>query len=645
MLLLDSFFVTFSYFLAYFIRFEGDIPNQEWSNFKATILFILPFKLCVFVFFRLYKGMWRYTSLVDLLNILKATSISSGLIILTILFTYRFEGFPRSVFVLDWLLSVLFISGIRVAIRVLLSENEDGLPSLNQIFHLLFGKKSPKEKKRLLIIGAGDAGEKILREIRDNSRLNYEVAGFLDDDHKKKGKRIHGVPVLGSISKIHKLASHAEMDEILIAIPSASARQMRRIIENCEATGLRIRTTPGIGELIDGKVSFKTIREVSFEDILGRDPVNLDLKSIGDYLTDNVVFVSGAGGSIGSELCRQIAQFHPKNLILFDKTENSLFHIEMEFCQRFPETSITPILGDVKSGDFLNRLFSKYEPQVVFHAAAFKHVPIVELNPWEAIHNNIVGTKNIVEASHRVGTKRFIMVSTDKAVRPANVMGATKRIAEMITSCYASNPNRFVSVRFGNVIGSEGSVVHLFKKQIERFGPVTVTHPDITRYFMTIPESCKLIVQAGAMGEGGEIFILDMGTPIKIVDMARSLIQKSGFKPDVDIEIEFVGLRPGEKLHEELITGGEGIVRTPHEKIFVLKGNTCDLPWLNQKIEELSELAHKQDGEGIKSKLKEIIPEYTPFNINSLKSFHPKKRQNNSLATDYRLMKSQERLI
>jgi len=645
MLLLDSFFVTLSYFLAYFIRFEGNIPYQEWSNFKATILFILPFKLCVFVFFRLYKGMWRYTSLVDLLNILKATSISSGLIILTILFTYRFEGFPRSVFVLDWLLSVLFISGIRVAIRVLLSENEDGLPSLNQIFHLLFGKKSPKEKKRLLIIGAGDAGEKILREIRDNSRLNYEVAGFLDDDHKKKGKRIHGVPVLGSISKIHKLASHAEMDEILIAIPSASARQMRRIIENCEATGLRIRTTPGIGELIDGKVSFKTIREVSFEDILGRDPVNLDLKSIGDYLTDNVVFVSGAGGSIGSELCRQIAQFHPKNLILFDKTENSLFHIEMEFCQRFPETSITPILGDVKSGDFLNRLFSKYEPQVVFHAAAFKHVPIVELNPWEAIHNNIVGTKNIVEASHRVGTKRFIMVSTDKAVRPANVMGATKRIAEMITSCYASNPNRFVSVRFGNVIGSEGSVVHLFKKQIERFGPVTVTHPDITRYFMTIPESCKLIVQAGAMGEGGEIFILDMGTPIKIVDMARSLIQKSGFKPDVDIEIEFVGLRPGEKLHEELITGGEGIVRTPHEKIFVLKGNTCDLPWLNQKIEELSELAHKQDGEGIKSKLKEIIPEYTPFNINSLKSFHPKKRQNNSLATDYRLMKSQERLI
>jgi len=273
--------------------------------------------------------MWRYTSLVDLLNVLKATSVSSGLIILTILFTHRFEGFPRSVFILDWLLSFLFISGIRVAIRVLFSEKEDGLPSLNQIFHLLSGKKSLKEKKRLLIIGAGDAGEKMLREIRDNPRLNYEVAGFLDDDHKKKGKRIHGVPVFGSISTIHKLASYAEIDEILIAIPSASARQMRRIIEDCEATGLRIRTTPGIGELIDGKVSFKTIREVSFEDLLGRDPVNLDLKSIGEYLSDNVIFVSGAGGSIGSELCRQIAQFHPKNLILFDKTENSLFHLKM----------------------------------------------------------------------------------------------------------------------------------------------------------------------------------------------------------------------------------------------------------------------------------------------------------------------------
>ncbi|MDI7261492.1 MAG: nucleoside-diphosphate sugar epimerase/dehydratase, partial [Thermodesulfobacteriota bacterium] len=428
--------------------------------------------------------------------------------------------------------------------------------------------KPKKLRKRLLIIGAGDSGEKILREIKDNPRLNYEVMGFLDDDPKKRGKKIHGVPVLGPIPKIHNLAYDAEMDEILIAVPSASAKQMKRIVQACEATGLKIRTTPGIGELIDGKVSFKMVREVSFEDLLGREQVNLDTESIGHSLKDKVVLVSGAGGSIGSELCRQITSFSPKTLIFLDKTENSLFHLEMEFCQRFPEVPIRAVLGDVKYNTSLSKLFELYQPQVVFHAAAFKHVPIVELNPWEGVFNNIVGTKNIVEASYQSGVERFVMISTDKAVRPVSVMGATKRVAEMITSCYASQNNtltngaRFVSVRFGNVIGSEGSVIHLFKKQIERYGPVTITHPEITRYFMTIPEACRLILQAGAMGEEGEIFILNMGIPIKIEDMARDLIRRSGFKPDVDIEIKYIGLRPGEKLYEELITEGEGVVQT-----------------------------------------------------------------------------------
>ena len=457
----------------------------------------------------------------------------------------------------------------------------------------------------------------MIREIRDNLHLNYEVVGFLDDDPKKRGMMIHGVKVLGPIPKIHDMAYRDKMDEILIAIPSASAKQMQRIIQACEATGLKSRTTPGIDELIDGKISFKSIREVSFEDLLGRDQVDLDMERIGGYLSDKVVLVSGAGGSIGSELCRQMAAFAPKNLILLDKTENSLFHLEMEFRQRFPKTPIDAVLGDVKYKKFLNKLFEAHQPEVVFHAAAYKHVPIVELNPWEAIFNNVLGTRNIVETSHQFRVEKFIMISTDKAVRPASVMGATKRVAEMVTSCYASsNPTHFVSVRFGNVLGSEGSVIHLFKKQIERLGPITVTHPDITRYFMTIPEACKLILQAGAMGEGGEIFILDMGTPIKIVDMARDLIQRSGFKPDVDIEIKFIGLRPGEKLHEELITEGEGIVKTPHEKIFVLKGRTCDLAWLTQKIEDLVKLAHEQNAYGIKSKLKEIVPEYQPFDMN-----------------------------
>jgi FlaA1/EpsC-like NDP-sugar epimerase len=610
----DACLVVAAYFLAYLLRFEGVIPQTEWVSFKISAPYFLVLKLIVFFVFGLYKGMWRYTGLVDLLSVLKASAASSGIIMAFILFAYRFQGFPRSIFILDWILTFFFIGGLRVVLRMFLAEKEKGGSALRHMFHLGNGKIPVKRKKRLLIIGAGNTGEKMLREIMDNSRLNYWVIGFLDDDLKKKGMKIHGVPVLGPVAKIHKLAFRAEMDEVLIAVPSASTKQMRKIVQACEATGLKTRTTPGIGELIDGKISFKNIREVSYEDILGRDPVNLDTKRIGEYLTGKAVLVTGAGGSIGSELCRQIAKFNPGNLIIFDKTENSLFHIEMEFRQKFQNITITPILGNLQHWVFLEKLFLAHKPHVVFHAAAFKHVPIVEMNPWEAIFNNIVGTKNLVEASHRFGVERFIMVSTDKAVRPSSVMGATKRVAEMVTGCYgASNSTRFLSVRFGNVIGSEGSVVHLFKRQIERFGPVTITHREMTRYFMTIPEACKLILQAGALGEGGEIFILDMGTPIKIVDMARDLIRRSGFKPDVDIEIKEIGLRPGEKLHEELITEGEGIVRTPHEKIFVLRGSHCDQTWLNQKLEDLVHLAWEQDAAGIKSKLKEIIPEYQPY--------------------------------
>ena len=421
MLAIDGVFIVAAFFFAYLLRYEGHIPLQEWGKFNATLPCILIFKLIIFMSFGLYRGMWRYTSFVDLINVLKATATSSGGITLAVLFIYRFEGFPRSVFILDWILCFILIVGIRVAIRFLLSEKESGLHFL---FHNPFSpREATRLQKRLLIIGAGDAGEKILREIRDNHRLNYEVVGFLDDNPKKRGMKIHGVPVLGPVAKIHNLAFDAEMDEILIATPSATTKQMRRIIEACEATGLKSRTTPGIGELIDGKVSFKTIREVSFEDLLGREPVSIEMKSIGNYLTDKVILVSGAGGSIGSELCRQIVRFQPKNLILFDKTENSLFHIDMEFRQRFPKISIISILGDVKYRNCLNKHFADYKPQVVFHAAAYKHVPIVELNPWEAIYNNVIGTRNIVEASHHFGVERFIMVSTDKAVRPASSKG------------------------------------------------------------------------------------------------------------------------------------------------------------------------------------------------------------------------------
>jgi len=619
MLFVDAFFVIAAYYLSYFLRFEGQIPERELDNLKSGLPYILVFKLFTFLMFSLYRGMWRYTGVVDLLNVLKATATSSVGIVLAVLFIYRFQGFPRSVFAIDWVLTFVFIGGIRVFIRMLLSEKGD--------FHFLLQspfspKKVTRAKKRLVILGGGGAGEKMLREIMDNRGLDYEVVCFLDDDPKKRGMKIHGIPILGPLEKVHEMAFRDELDEILIATPTATAKQMRRIIHACEATGLKFRTTPGIGELIDGKVSFKKTREVSFEDLLGRDPVDLDMRSISDYLTDQNVLVTGGAGSIGSELCRKIAGFNPRNLIIFDKTENNLFHIEAEFRDKFPSIRITPILGDLQHLVFLEKLFMAHKPKVIFHAAAFKHVPIVEMNPWEAIFNNVVGTKNIAEASHRFEVERFIMVSTDKAVKPSSVMGATKRVAEMITCCRgASNPSRFISVRFGNVIGSEGSVVHLFKRQIERYGPVTVTHRDITRYFMTIPEACKLILQAGALGAGGEIFVLDMGTPIKIWDMARDIIRLSGYKPDVDIEIKEIGLRPGEKLYEELVTESEEIVQSAHEKIFVLKGqNNISLDWLNQKVEELVNLALNQDAGGIKSKLKEVVPDYEPFDMNNYTS-------------------------
>ena len=605
-----------AWLLAFLIRFDFDIPMLRWSQWKQLLPFMLFVKLFIFYFFDLYRGMWRYTSIADLFNIIKAASVSSLFIVFFIVLWTRFVGYPRSVFIIDWCLTVLLISGFRLGIRLyfeVVSEQK----TWDIVRHTLFGtlRQQHHDRKNLLIIGAGDCGEKIYREIRDNARLRYNVVGFLDDDKDKRGMKIHAIPVVGQIEDIKDITKKLRADEALIAIPSASSKQMRRIVNLCKESGIEFQTIPGMGELINGKVSVNAIREVAYRDLLGRDAIKLDEARIGAYIKGRNVLVTGAGGSIGSELCRQICRFRPKRIVLYERAETPLYELQLELRQKFGDVEIIVQLADVRDRSQLEKAFEVSKPHAVFHAAAYKHVPMLELQPWKAVKNNIQGARNLVDMSNAFGVERFVFVSTDKAVRPVNVMGATKRVTEMLTQgqndCDVTN-TRYMIVRFGNVVGSVGSVVPLFKRQIEKGGPITVTHPEMTRYFMTIQEACQLILQAGSMGEGGEIFLLEMGTPIKIVDMARDLIRLSGFEPDVDINIEYIGLRPGEKLYEELITEGEGVIPTSHEKIMVLKGKECNLEVLNGKIDDLVHLAREQDAEKIKKKLQEIVPEYKP---------------------------------
>ncbi|MGD9106802.1 MAG: nucleoside-diphosphate sugar epimerase/dehydratase [Desulfobacterales bacterium] len=613
---IDLFLLSSSIYFAHLIRFDFAIPQSHSILLYRMLPFILTIKITSFYFFDLYRGMWRYTSIADLFNIIKASSLSTLIIIGFILFSTRFLGFSRSVFIIDWCLTILFISGYRLCIRLYFEySSEDGRKIMSIWKTLWLFNRKRTDGKRLLIIGAGNCGEKIYREIHDNARLQYSVVGFLDDDPAKLGKKIHGVPVLGYIRDIKKVINKTNADEALIAIPSANSQQMRTIVGKSKESKIKFKTIPSMGELINGKVTVNAIREVAYRDLLGRELINLDKESIGAYLNEQCVLVTGAGGSIGSELCRQICRFRPNSLILYERAESPLYEIELELKQNFSQIQLITLLADVQDKKQLEETFKVHRPQTVFHAAAYKHVPMLELQPWKAIENNVLGTANVVEVTNKYNVERFVFVSTDKAVRPANVMGASKRVAEMLVQsqngCGLSR-TQFMIVRFGNVVGSVGSVVPLFKKQIKKGGPVTVTHPEVTRYFMTIPESCQLILQAGSMGKGGEIFLLDMGTSIKIDDIARDLIRLSGFEPDVDIKIEYVGLRPGEKLYEELIIEGEGVIPTVHEKIMVLKGMDCKSPMLNGKINDLIQISRNQEVKAIKSKLKEIVPEYNP---------------------------------
>ena len=617
MLLGDAFLITSALTLAYLFRFEFSLDAFYFRQLKRMLIFVLPLKLCTFFLFDLYKGMWRYTSTRDFWRLLQA-SMTSTLIILAFIFVfYRFEGgYSRAVFVMDGGLTFLLTGGLRMVIRTLyLRKDRNG-----QAVYI-----PTAQRRRILIVGAGDAGEKILREIIENDQLPYTVVGFIDDDRKKYGRSIHGIPILGSLNGLTKIIEDEEIKEILIAIPSASGDQIRRIVETCKVCQIAYKTLPGIGEIIDGRVSIKALRDVNYEDLLGRSPVQLDMEEILGYLDGKTILVTGCGGSIGSELCRQIVRFQPKNLILLDANESNLFHIELELRNKLHYDRFLAVLGRVQDEELMTSVFRKYLPQVVFHAAAYKHVPMLEKNPWEAVFNNITGSRVIMEMALKHQVERFVLVSTDKAVRPTNVMGASKRVTELLMQTFQDGGTRFMAVRFGNVVGSSGSVIPVFRNQIEQGGPVTVTHPEVRRFFMTIPEAAQLILQTGALGQGGEIFILKMGTPVKIVDMARDLIRLSGREPDKDVKITFIGLRDGEKLYEELITVGEGVVPTKHEKIMVLRtdGQVASpslrelSALLNAQLKELNGAADRFDAPAIRRKLQEIVPEYTPCSPSS----------------------------
>ena len=612
MLLGDAILFAGALVLAYLFRFEFSLDAFFAQQLRTIWIPILLVKLCIFFLFGLYKGMWRYTSTRDFWRLLQASATSTLLIMAFIFIFYRFEGgYSRAVVLMDGGLTFLFTGGLRMAIRSFFTMR--GRESQGAFF-------PATQRKRILIVGAGSAGEKILREIIENDHLRYSVIGFIDDDRRKHGRSIHGIPVLGSLHEITRIVENHDVKEILIAIPSATGDQIRRIVTACKACQIAYKTLPGIGEIIDGRVSIKTLRDVNYEDLLGSTPVQLDMREIRGYLNGKTVLVTGCGGSIGAELCRQIVRFQPQTLILVDANEANLFHIEMELHNEPHGDRCRAVLGRIQDEKLMTAVFEKYRPQVVFHAAAYKHVPMLEKNPWEAVFNNIIGSRVIMETARKHGTERFVLVSTDKAVRPTNVMGASKRVTELLLQTFQDGGTRFMAVRFGNVVGSSGSVIPVFRNQIEQGGPVTVTHPEVRRFFMTIPEAAQLILQAGALGQGGEIFILKMGTPVKIVDMARDLIRLSGREPDKDVKITFIGLRDGEKLYEELITVGEGIVPTKHEKIMVLRTDGQVVSpslreWsalLDAQLKELNGAADRFDAPAIRRKLQEIVPEYTP---------------------------------
>ncbi len=574
------FLIVFGYFLAFSLRFDAAESDYAGRLFWRSAPWIILIKIAVFYYFDLYRGWWRYVGMDDLADIIRASTVSTLAFIVVAVFF--FPGFPRSIFVIDWFITITFIGGIRFALRAFREK--------------LLNERTPMGSN-VLIYGSRQIGVELLKEIRNNEALRLNVIGFIDDFAPKKGFKIHGVSILGGREEIPRILERHKVDEIIITSPSLKPKELKDLISRFRETNVRFKIVPPMADILNERVSVKQLREVSVEDLLGRKTVRLDQDLIRSQLEGRTILITGAGGSIGSELCRQIAGVDPDTIVLFERNENALFMIQWELVQHFPHVRTLPIIGDILDRAKLLAVMAEHKPQVVFHAAAYKHVPMMELHPIEALRNNVEGTLNVALAAIERDVERFVFISTDKAVRPTNVMGMTKRIGEMILQSLAQKKpaTKFIAVRFGNVMGSSGSVIPLFHRQISEGGPVTVTHPKAQRYFMTVTEATQLVMQAAAMGQGGEIFVLEMGEQINILELARNLIRLSGLDADKDIEIKFVGLRPGEKLSEELFTGKEKMERTAHDKIYAEPaaqlGVTRDF---DQRVRRLIELSGEE---------------------------------------------------
>lgn len=600
LILLDIMSIVVASFAALYVRFDfsfAGIPAEYLMKFERIIPFNILLTLLFFALWKLYKSVWRYASATELLNIVFATTCAA--IAQIILCNVMNQKMPRSYYMIYWFLLFGMCCVIRFSYRILRLINSKRID------------RAEKEKRNnVMLIGAGAAANAILKEIESSSYLNLNVKCIIDDNPGCHGKFLRGVPIVGGRDKIIDAVGQYAVDEIIFAIPSANTQTRKEILDICKESGCKLRTLPGIYQLINGDVSVSKLKEVEIEDLLGRDPIEINTEEVLNYVSGKVVLVTGGGGSIGSELCRQIAGHHPKQLVIVDIYENNAYDIQQELIRKHPELNLQVLIASVRNTARINDIFATYRPNIVFHAAAHKHVPLMEVSPNEAIKNNVMGTYKTAKAADKYGAEKFVLISTDKAVNPTNVMGASKRICEMVIQMMnQKSETNFVAVRFGNVLGSNGSVIPLFKKQIAEGGPVTVTDPEIIRYFMTIPEAVSLVLQAGAYARGGEIFVLDMGKPVKILDLATNLIKLSGYKVGEDIEIEFTGLRPGEKMYEELLMDEEGLKKTANKMIFIGKPIDFDTEVFEKQLEELF-LHAKQEDKDIRKEIKDIVPTY-----------------------------------